>query len=74
MWSIALELRIKTRKVIQNFLTQIGILTLEKKLRRRAQFVNGLALVRSAWQVKVMAVKVRTVKVRSGIKHACFST
>lgn len=57
-------MRIKTRKVIKNFLTQIGILTLEKKLRRRAQFVNELALVRSAWQVKITTVKVRTVKVR----------
>ena len=43
--------------------TNLGILTLKMKLRRHVQFVEELALVRTAWQANV-----KTVKVRSDIK------
>ena len=43
--------------------TNLGILTLKMKLRGHVQFVEELALVRTAWQANV-----KTVKVRSDIK------
>jgi len=52
------------RDLAMFFYTNLGIWTLKKKLRRHVQFVVELALVRIAQQVNV-----KTVKVRSDIKH-----
>lgn len=56
-------------RVCQYLLKHIGIVTLKMRLRRLVQFVEELALVRTALQVSIKALKVR-----SDIKHGCFST